>query len=107
MNVDHLLGQTCTVFPDGIQDRFAKPIYSTGVDYACRFQSTSRIIQLPNGEKTPIDGILTLAASAIVSINNKITFNGINYRVMAISPAIDGSGVTRHFRLMISKWNTG
>lgn len=107
INVDHLLNQTCTVYPAGDQDRYGKNAHGAGVDYRCRFQSTSRILKMPNGEKTPIDAVFTLAASAVVSINDKVFFNGQTYRVMMFDPAIDGNGTTRHYKMSVTKWNTG
>lgn len=107
MNVDHLLKQTCTIATAGEQDRFGKNAHGTGTDYACRFQSTSRIMQQPNGEKTPIVGIVWLAAADGVSINDKLTFGSQDFRIMMISPIVDGSGTTRHFELSVTKWSTG
>lgn len=107
MNVDHLLKQTCTVYTAGAQDRFGKNAHGAGVDYACRFQQTSRIIQKPNGEKAPIDGIVWLSASAQVVRNDKMTFAGQDYRIMKVSPMVDGAGVTRHYELMVQDWSTG
>lgn len=107
MNVDHLLKQTCTIYTAGAQDRFGKNAHGSGVAAGCRFQKTSRIIQKPNGEKAPIDGIIWLARTTIIAINDKITFGSQDYRVMTISPIVDGRGVTRHFELMLSNWSTG
>lgn len=107
MNVDHLLKQVCTIYTAGAQDRFGKNAHSDGVDYACRFQQTSRIIRKPNGEKAPIDGIVWLVADAIAAINDKMNFAGEDYRIMMISPIVDGNGTTRHLELMVAKWSTG
>lgn len=106
MNVDHLLRQTCTIFVAGAQNRFGKNEYDTGTDYACRFQKTNRIIQKPNGEKGPVDGVVWLAAADGVHINDKLTFGGQDYRVLMISPMVDGMGTTRHYELMVSDWST-
>lgn len=105
MNVDHLLQQTCTISVAGAQDRFGKKGFSDGVDYACRFQQTSRIMRKPNGEKAPIVGIIWLASTALVNIDDKLEFLGDPYRVMMISPMIDGTGATRHLELMVSNWS--
>jgi hypothetical protein len=107
MNVDHLLRQTCTIYTAGAQDRFGKNTHAAGADFACRFQQTNRIIQKPNGEKAPIDGIVWLVASAAAAINDKLTFAGQDYRIMKISPMVDGSGTTRHLELMVQDWSTG
>lgn len=106
MNVDHLLQQTCTIYTAGSQDRFGKNSYGTGADVACRFQSTNRIMQMPNGEKAPVDGLLWLSAADGIVIGDKIDFNNTSYRVMMISPIVDGSGATRHYELSMSKWST-
>jgi hypothetical protein len=106
MNVDHLLKQTCTISTAGAQDRFGKNAHSAPVTYACRFQKTNRIMQLPNGEQAPVDGLVWLAKADTVVIDDKLTFGGIDYRVMEISPMIDRTGATRHFELMVRKWST-
>lgn len=107
MNVDHLLKQTCTISTAGAQDRFGKNAHSAPVSYACRFQKTNRIMQMPNGEKTPVDGIVWLASADAVLINDKLTFGTESFRIMMISPIVDGVGVTRHYELAVTKWSTG
>lgn len=107
MNVDHLLRQTCTIYAAGAQDRYGKNEHAAGVDYACRFQQTSRIIQRAKGEKAPIDGIVWLSATALASINDKLTFGSQDYRIMKISPQVDGMGTTRHLELLVQDWSTG
>lgn len=106
MNVDHLLRQSCDIYTAGAQDRFGKNAYGSAITYPCRFQSTSRIIQLPNGEKTPIDGVVWLSSIDSVAINDKMVFAGSDFRIMMISPMIDGMGVTRHYELLVQKWST-
>lgn len=107
MNVDHLLKQSCTIATAGAQDRFGKNAHDAAVTYACRFQKTNRIMQMPNGEKAPIDGMVWLASADNVAINDKLTFGTDTYRIMMISPIVDGAGVTRHYELACSDWSTG
>lgn len=106
MNVDHLLKQSCTVSTLGAQDKFVKTAYGSAMTYACRFQSTSRTIVTAVSEKTPIDGVVWLSATAVAGLNDKLTFAGNDYRIMMISPIVDGAGATRHLELMVQKWNT-
>lgn len=107
MNVDHLLRQTCTIFVAGDQNRFGKNAYDGGTDFACRFQQTNRIIQKANGEKAPVDGVVWMASADNVHINDKLVFSDAVYRVLKISPIVDGRGITRHYELMVNDWSTG
>lgn len=105
MTPDHLLNQTCTISTAGAPDRFNKASFSAEVTWACRFQRTNRIMQTATAEKTPIDGVVTMSAKAVVAINDKLIFDGASYRVMMIAPGIDGQGQTRQLKLSVQKWN--
>jgi hypothetical protein len=106
MNVDHLLNQTCTIYSSANQNRFGKNAYGAGVENNCRFQRTNRIIQTPDGEKISIDAILTLSATAVAANNDKVVFNNETFRIMMVAPAVDGEGITRHYKLMVQNWST-
>lgn len=106
MNVDHLLKQSCTVSTAGVVDKFNKLTYAAPTTYKCRFQKTTRVIATPQNEKTPIDGLVWLVRSAVVAINDKLIFGGVNYKVMRIEPIVDRNGTTRHLELMVQIWNT-
>lgn len=105
MNVDHLLNQLCTIAAAGSQDRYGKLGYDAPITEACRFMETTRTITTPQKERTPIDGIVTLKANTTATSTSKVIFKGVTYRVMRIDPAVDGSGITRHLRIMVQKWD--
>lgn len=101
-----LLNQSCSVSTVGAVDKFGKHTYAAAATYACRFQRTTRVIATKQNEVEPIDGIVFLDSDAVVAIDDKLTFNSIDYRVMRIEPMIDGRGNTRHYELLVQKWNT-
>lgn len=104
MNVDHLLKQSCTVSTAGAQDKFGKVAEGAATTYPCRFQKTTRVIATPEREKTPIDGVVWLSASAVVGVGDKLIFGSQSYRVMLVQPMIDGKGATRHNEVMVQDW---
>lgn len=67
MKPDHLFNQTCSVATAGAENRFGKNAFGAAQTFACRFQQTNRIMQTPSGEKTPIDGVVSMSASATVT----------------------------------------
>lgn len=105
MNVDHLLKQSCTLAAPEAADRTGKSAYPAGTATKCRFQKTSRIIQVNNTEKAPIDGVVWVSRNTAVDTSYKLTFAGIDYRVMMVSPMVDGKGATRHLEVLVQRWS--
>ncbi len=105
MNLDHLLKQTCTISAQGAQDGHGKRSYGTGVEVACRFQKTSTTLTTSTDDRTPIDGLVWVAAGTTVNRDDKLVFAGDTYRVMRAEPMVDGAGVTRHTEIMVQEWS--
>lgn len=100
-----LLNQNCTISAKGVIDTFGKFTFGTPVAVSCRFQSTTRTIASQQNEIEPIDGIVFVGPSTVVGSGDKLTFNGVDYRVMKLQPMIDGRGNTRHYELLVQEWN--
>lgn len=105
MNLDHLLKQECTISTAGAQDKFGKKTQGEGVSYACRFQKVNKVIATVQREKEPINGLVWLTSTAVVSVGDKLIFGEQDYRVMTVEPMIDGAGATRHIEVMVQEWN--
>lgn len=99
------LNQTITIYPSGVQDKFGKVTYGTGVDYACRFQKVTKNIVTAQNELTPVTGMVFLSADATVAIGSKATFGDVDYKILSVEPLIDGRGRTRHYEAYLTDWN--
>jgi hypothetical protein len=106
MSVESLSNQTVTISPQGERDKYNKLAYGSPVTYRARFTKTSKTIVIPQNEKEPIDGIVTIPGNPTATTGDKLVYSGVNYRVMAIKEAIGGNGTVHHVTLQVQKWST-
>ena len=48
-----------------------------------------------------------MAGDTSVEAEDKVTFNGVDYRVISKNVVVDGSGATRHLELQLGEWTYG
>lgn len=106
MNVDHLLKQNCTISVAGRLNKFGKVAEGTGVATKCRFQKSHLVVASVQKEKNSIDGIVWVTKDTVIDVDDKIVFEGANYRVFKVEPIVDRNGTTRHLEVMVQNWNT-
>ena len=103
MSYTGLLAQTVTIKGRSGHDSYGRENVGAGVNYSARFQQVSKDILLPNGEMLHIDGIVFLISTATVSTDDRLTFGGIDYKVVSKEIVI-GQSSTHHIELKVQKW---
>lgn len=104
MSVTGLMNQSLTVYSKSGYDKYGRETVGTGTSVACRFQKTTKQRLALNGALTTIVGIVYVPADTTVAIEDKITFDAVNYRVFGIYAAVDGAGNDNHLKLELTKW---
>lgn len=69
-----------------------------------RFQRTNKQKLLPNGSVVTIEATVYVPSDTVVVIDDKVTYDGVDYKVYGIYTAVDGTGKTNHLKLDLTKW---
>lgn len=104
MAITSLLNQTITIYPKTGVNKYGRETNDAGTTKRARVQFTSKAKLMPNGETQLIDAIVYIDGSVSVSVDDKVTFSGVNYRVVGRRAAVLGSGATHHYKLELQKW---
>lgn len=93
--------------PSSVVGKHGASGFGSATTVFCRFEKTSRTMVKPDGEKTPIDGVVFYPASTTVLIGGRLTIAAVAYRVLAIEDVQGRGGSTHHFELMVQQWSFG
>jgi hypothetical protein len=104
MSLQGLLNQDITLYLKSSYDAYGRETLGSGTDYRCRFQAVKKNKLLPNGEVATIDAIVYMAGTVDVDVNDKVTYSGVNYKVLGKNTQIDGQGNTNHLKLELVKF---
>lgn len=105
MSLQSLLNQVITISPKSGQNDEARETYGTAVNYKARVQEITKTIWAPNGASIVIDALCMIEGSPAVSIDDKLIYKGITYRVHGKKVAVDGQGNEHHVTLQLIKAN--
>lgn len=104
MSITGLLNQTITIATKSGYDKYGRENVDAPTTVKARFQRTTKQKLSPNGSLITIDGIVYVSPDTTVAIDDKITFDGADYKVHGIYAAVDGTGDTNHLKLEVIKW---
>ena len=104
MSLIGLLNQTITIYAKSSYGADGREIVGAGVSVQSRFQATTKRKLLPNGSLLTIDAIVYVLSTITVNTDDKVSYNGSDYKVYGKYAAIDGAGQTNHFKLELIKW---
>lgn len=101
-----LLNQTIAIQTKTGYDTFGREIHDTASNIRCRFQKSPTQRLLPNGSFITIEAIVYVGADESIDIDDKVVFDGTDYKVYGKYQAVDGLGNTNHYKLELTKWQT-
>lgn len=105
MSFNSLLNQTGTIANKGAIDRHGKLAYGTATSVRMRFEKIKKFITTATKDDEPIDGKVFVGPAVSVDTGDKLVFDGIDYKVMLVSPIILGNGQTHHKELLVQEKN--
>lgn len=106
MSFAGLLNQTAQIENrSGVEDLHGQPSFSTPRMIKVRAERTNRTIATATRENMPIDIKFFLMPSEVANLNDRITYQGGEYRIMMISPIILGNGKIHHQEVLANDWS--
>lgn len=106
MSIAGLLNQTITIKAKTGLNRYGRETVGAAITVSARFQSTTKTILLATGDSITLDGYIDVGASTVVATNDRITYNGNDYRVHSRKEAIGRNGHVHHITLGVALWQT-
>jgi hypothetical protein len=104
MSLKGLFRQTLTLYNQSSYDEYGNEVVGNGTTLRGRFQATTKQKLLPNGTLKNILAIAYVPSDTDVEIDDKITYDSVNYKVFGRYEAIDGNGKINHIKLELVKW---
>lgn len=104
MSLTGLLNQTISLYSKSGYDRYGRETVGSSTDYYARAEQVSKSKLLPNGQMINVSLIVYIKPSVTININDKITYDSVDYKVFSVSKPVDGSGVLHHTKLECIKW---
>jgi hypothetical protein len=104
MSIAGFFNQDLTIYTRSSYDAFGREVAGAGTAVKGRVQQTNKQRLLPNNSLITIELLADVGSSVTVSIDDKVTFDSVDYKVFGIKTAVDGAGVTHHKQLELIKW---
>ena len=104
MSLKGLLNQTITLYTASGKDKYGRGSYDHSIDYSARVQLTTKSRIVGPNETVEIVAVVYLDSGVSISKGDKVTYNGVNYRVFGVYTAVDGAGNTDHTKVELVKW---
>ena len=104
MSIAGLLNQEITLYTKVSYNSYGREVPGSGTVLNARIQKTNKQKLLPNNSMITIEVIAYVPGGTVVAIDDKITYDAVNYKVYGVYTAVDGAGKTHHKRLDLIKW---
>lgn len=100
----YLLNHSVTHYPKIGLDGSGREQYGEASAYKCRVQIQNRSRLTPEGKTITTEGIIYLNGNPAIENNDKISYQGINYKVYKKEVATEGNGDSHNTKLEIMKF---
>lgn len=104
MAITDLLNQTITLYTRTSYNKYGKMQVGSGTNYNARVQLHSKQKLLPNGQVIDLLATVYVAPTVTVAQNDKVTYDGVDYKVYQKYETVDGAGIANHIKLELIKW---
>lgn len=104
MSLSSLQNQTVTHYSKGSYNIDGRAVVGAGTSIRARVEVKTRHLPLPNGQVKIVDALAFYPSTATVVMNDRVDYNGVKYKVVGISPAIDGDGNTHHIEVELTRY---
>lgn len=106
MSISGLLNQKVTVYNKTGYNRYGREtVGNAGYVYA-RMQVGKKSKLLPNGQVQTVEAIAFVLPDTTIAVNDKVTYDSIDYKVADVSKMVDDTGTVHHLELSLIKWQT-
>jgi len=104
MDIIGLFNQTITIASKSGYNKQGRETVGTPLSVSARVQVTSKRRLLPNGSIVTIDVIDYLPPATVIVLDDKVTYDGNDYKVFAKYTAVDDLGQANHLKVELIKW---
>jgi hypothetical protein len=104
MSINGLLNQQITIASKTGYNTYGREVAGASTTVQSRFQKTNKQRLLPNGSMITIVATVYVPSDTVVVIDDKVTYDGVDYKVYGIYTAVDGTGNTHHLKLELTQW---
>lgn len=104
MSFKAMLRQSITIYGRPGHTADGRETVGSSTTLRARFEHKTENRLLPNGEAVRVDGMVFVPASTTVSVDDKITFDSVDYKVVFKHSAVTGRGKIHHIELEVQKW---
>lgn len=98
------MNQQVIIYNKTSYDGYGREVVGGATTTTARFQRKNKQRLSPTGSVITIEATCYLPPDTTVSIDDKITHAGSDYKVYGIYTAVDGSGSTNHIKADLIKW---
>lgn len=102
--LNNLRRQTVTLYTSSTKDRYGRQSHGSGTDYKVRVNEKTKNIFKPNGEVITIHANCYFSPDVTIDIDDKVTYNSIDYKVFSKKIARNEQGVAHHTKVELVKW---
>lgn len=103
MSYASLLNQTITLYNKSSYDSYGREQFGSGSSVQARVEVANKVKLLPNGETVVVEAVAFLQTTATISVDDKVSYNGVNYKVLTKEQVVDADNV-HHYELELVKW---
>lgn len=98
-----LLNNTVTLTPRTGRNKFNEASFGTAVTSRARFESVNKIVKGPQGEDIGCDAQVFLPSDVTPTVEDKLEFEGVTYRIVTIDRAVGRPGTTHHWECLLQR----
>lgn len=104
MSLTSLMRQRVAVSNVSGFSEYGRETYGTPAYIFARVQLTTRQRWDPSGKPVTIAMVAYLPKDTVVAVQDKISYQGVAYRVFGLAEAIGGDGQVSHIKVECIKW---
>jgi hypothetical protein len=104
MSLAGLFNQTIVIYDKSNYDKHGREVLGAGIEVDCRVQRLTDQRLLPNGQLIQLLAVVYLPADTDIDVDDKVTYDSVDYKVYSKSYAVDGQGDTNHIKVELTKW---
>ena len=106
MNINSLLNQTITIYHKNSYSADGRETVGAAQSIPARFLEVNKSRLLPNQQVVTIEGVVYLKADQAIAVNDRITYDGVDYKVHGKKVARGANGASHHQTIEVKKWQT-
>lgn len=105
MSIRNLLNQPITIYSRTGYTADGREEFADGETTVGRITEATKRRLLPDGNLVTIDAICHVGPNVIVTTDDKLSYNGHDYKIFGVYTARDGQGNAHHAKLELIKWH--